>query len=248
MGFRATGRDYLFFSGLLFGALSLTLTCVLPLRQSLGNEADQFPSRQMTLMGQTGRDTAMQDYDHWERLTCESYKIAATALFRKDSAQMAEQLAEESIPGVPQPCTTLHACRDHTAVRCYWYTALVELKGRVITYHVVGMVFYLFAIIGVRAQVNLKIATMMAMIGGLIQLGGCLLWAYVTDSMMNAIRTQVFWPYADLTGGFKGACALSGIVMLIALSGVTLAETSGKGEAPPEPEEEELIEGEEEEE
>lgn len=247
MVFRATGRDYLFFAGLLFGGLSLTLTCVVPLRKSLDNEVDEFPSREMTLLGQTGRDGQKHTWDHWERLSCESFKLAATALFRKDTAQMAETMAEESIPGVPQPCTTLHACRDHTAVRCYWYEELGKVKGKVITYHVVGLVFYLMAIIGVRAQANLKIAVMMGMLGGLIQLCACLYWALISDGMMNAIRTQVFWPYADLTGGFKGACGLAVVEMLIALTGITLAETSGKGEAPPEPEEDGLLEEEEEE-
>jgi len=245
MVFRPVARDFLFLSGFLLGAGSLVLTMTMPLRKSSGDEVEEFPSREMTLNGMTARDESTKSWSWWEKQTCDAYKIAATAVFRQDTAEIAETMAETAVPGIPQPCTTLHGCRDHIAVRCYWYEQMSEIKGRTIMYHVTGMGFYLFAIFGVIMQVNMKIAVLMGMTGGFIQLGACLYWALITDGMMNAIRTQAYWPYADLTPAFHGACACAGIMMSIAASGITLAPVSGTGK---EPEHDELLDEEEEDE
>jgi len=229
MGFKPSIRDHVFMSGLYFGIVSAVLVFVLPLRVSPSDDLAVFPKRVMTMHGLTGRDEESQSWSHWADLTCKNYKVAAQDVFRADTAHMEEAIAEERLDGISQPCSSLHGCRDHTAVRCYWYGAMASEQMWTMVYHGVGLVFYIAAIGGLVAQVNLRIAVMMALFGCAIQLLANLHWALVSDGLQNAIRTQSFWPYADLTHGFMAACGVNVLQILVACSGVTLSKHTGKG-------------------
>lgn len=232
MGFRPSGRDHLFFSGAYFGVVAVALMALMPLRMSERDELANFPQRTYSMSGMTGRDEQMHSWKYWDYETCESYKIAATELFRADTAAISEAIEGEQIEGVIQPCSAQHGCRDHTAVRCYWYESMKSAGTHCLMYHVLGLVFYIGAIVGVVTRVNLKVAVLSGMFGGLIQLLACLYWALVSDGMQNAIRTQSFWPYANLTGPFKACCALCVIQMVMAATGVSLQKHTGKGAKP----------------
>lgn len=219
--FKPSQRDYIFFSGLLWGILAITCTATMPLREAK-SEIRGWPSRTMKLGGQGDVVGVMQPWAYWRKETCDSYILAKDKLSSGASVKQANTMAETKIPGIAIQCTTFPGCFRHAGVRCSWYKAIEASYGMTLGLQVSGLVLYGIACLVVAMGMSMRIVTALGTLGSIMVITGLYLWMILTDAFLNALRVQVYWPYASISsGGILGG--VLGVVMLCtSLTSITL--------------------------
>ena len=221
MGYKPSGRDWLFFSGIFLAAGAVTITCTMPLRVAKG-EITGWPNRDIGVFGQTTVTRGKEIWSWWRKQTCDKYMMANDALNSQITVHTVDVESDTHVQGIEPTCLTSRGCRSHAAVRCYWYEQLEAAQMTVVGSQVAGVILYLMGAVVVVVGVNMRVAVAFALLGGLFVCGGLWEFASKTDSFQNSIRTVVFWPYATLNGMYKLALLMGIGSCLTACSGVTL--------------------------
>lgn len=175
-------------------------TCTLPLRTAKA-EIRGWPTRDMKLRGQTDVIGAFEPWEYWRKETCDAYILAKDKLSSPAAVKQSSVMAETKIPGIPIMCTTFPGCRRHAAVRCSWYRSIEQAKNMTLGCQVTGLMLYAAACMAVAIGLNMRIVTAFGTLGGAFVLAGLYMWNVLLDGFLNAIRVQVFWPYAHLAKG-----------------------------------------------
>jgi hypothetical protein len=244
MGFKPSGRDWVFFAGLFLSGGVVAITATMPLRVAKG-EITGWPSREIGVFGQTTVAKTREIWSWWRKETCDKYIIAQDQLNSQTTVRIADVESDTHVAGIGQSCLTNRACRSHAAVRCYWYEQLEASQAVTLGSQIAGVILYAMGCVVVVVGINMRVAVAFSLCGAMLVMGGLWEFASKTDTFQNSIRTVVFWPYATLNGTFKGALALAFLACICAGTGTTLVfhqnprTKSGEGEAGEQEEEEE---------
>jgi len=115
MGFKPSGRDWIFFSGFFLSAGVVAITGTMPLRVAKG-EITGWPTREIGVFGQTTVTKTREIWSWWRKETCDKYIIAQDQLNSQTTVRIADVESDTHVQGIGQNCLTNRACRSHAAV------------------------------------------------------------------------------------------------------------------------------------